>query len=215
MEVSRGEIERYLGCRQGADERTRQMIEDCLRELEQAVTPHSITQMTDLRIEGDRLSMDGFTVTSRYLARHLRHCRRAVLMAATLGPGADRLQRQKACTDMSAAVIMQACAAAMIEAVCDDVQAKVAAAVREQGLYVRPRFSPGYGDWPLSDQKALLDRLEASKRIGLTMTDSLMLAPTKSVTAVIGLTGRPGGCHVDKCGACDKTDCAFRQNGHD
>lgn len=211
MTISRKEIERYLGCRGGADERTRRLIEACLLELEQAVTPHSISQITDLSIDGDRLSMGGFTVTSRYLARHLRNCRQAVLMAATLGPGADRLLKQKACVDMSAAVVMQACAAAMIEAVCDDVQAQVASAAQERGLYVRPRFSPGYGDWPLSDQKALLDRLEAAKRIGLTVTDSLMLAPTKSVTAVIGLTDQPGGCHVHKCQTCNKTDCAFRQ----
>lgn len=215
MEVSRKEIERYLGCRQGADARTRQMIEDCLKELEQAASPHSVIQMTDLTIERDKLSMGGLIVTSRYLARHLRHCHQAVLMAVTLGPGVDRLQHQKSCTDMSAAVVMQACAAAMIEAVCDEVQAKVEATAREQGLYVRPRFSPGYGDWPLSDQKALLDRLEASKRIGLTVTDSLMLAPTKSVTAVIGLTDQVESCYMHKCANCDKTDCTFREKEND
>lgn len=211
MNVSRREIERYLGCRGGADERTRGLIEDCLKELEGAVRPHSVTQETDVRIESGRVYLGGLVAESRDLAKHLAGCRRGVLMAATLGSAADRLIGRKACVDMSAAVVMQACAAAMIEGVCDEVQARVAQEAGQKGLFVRPRFSPGYGDWPLTAQKGILDTLEAGKRIGLTVTDSLMLAPTKSVTAVIGLTGEKGSCHTHKCAACPKTDCPFRQ----
>lgn len=211
MTVSRKEIERYLGCRGGADERTRAMIEQCLTELERVVTPHTVTQEVSLSIDGDRLQIGSLAVTSRGLAHHLRECTGAVLMAVTLGSGADRLLHQKECTDMSAAVVMQACAAAMVEAVCEDIQRSIEQSAAARGLYIRPRFSPGYGDWPLTDQQPLLDSLEAGKRIGLTVTDSLMLAPTKSVTAVIGLSHQKGLCHVHKCATCAKTDCAFRQ----
>lgn len=215
MDVSRKEIERYLGCRGGADDRTRAMIDACLAELWQVVTPHTVTQEAELSIDGDRLLIGNLPVTSHELAQHLKNCERAVLMAATLGPGADRLLRRKSYTDMSEAVVMQACAAAMVEAVCEETQKAVEESARQRGLYIRPRFSPGYGDWPLTDQQALLNVLEAGKRIGLTVTDSLMLAPTKSVTAVIGLTKEKGSCHVHKCASCPKTDCPFRQTEAD
>ena len=211
MDVSQKEIEWYLGCHGGADDRTRAMINDCLFQLRQTATPHTVTQEAALSIDGDRLQIGSLSVTSHALAQHLKHCERAVLIAATLGPGVDRLLHRQSYTDMSRAVVMQACAAAMIEAVCEDMQKIVEESAKERGLYIRPRFSPGYGDWPLTDQQALLNMLEASKRIGLTVTDSLMLAPTKSVTAVIGLTREKGSCHVHKCASCPKTDCPFRQ----
>lgn len=212
MNISRREIERYLGCPQGADERTRDLIETCLAELEQAVTPHTVTQDVSLQIlDENRLLLDGLEITSRDLARHLGRCCAAVLMAATLGPAADRLLHRCACTDMSKAVVMQSCAAAMIEAVCDGVQQRVEQEARQKGLYIRTRFSPGYGDWALSDQKHILDMLQAARRIGLTVTDSLMLAPTKSVTAVIGLSREAENCRKHKCATCSKTDCPFRQ----
>ena len=98
---------------------------------------------------------------------------------------------------MSRAVIMQASAAAVIEAYCDACQKELSDEAAKEGFYLRSRFSPGYGD--------------SSKRIGLTVTDSMMLTPTKSVTAVMGLTRERESCNVHKCASCDAVDCPFRQ----
>ena len=49
------------------------------------------------------------------------------------------------------------------------------------------RFSPGYGDCPLTAQRSIVDALNATRLIGLTVTPTSLLMPTKSVTAVIGL----------------------------
>ena len=76
----------------------------------------------------------------------------------------------------------------MIEAYCDACQKELSTEAAKEGLYLRSRFSPGYGDFSLDYQKELLILLDAPKRIGLTVTDSMMLTPTKSVTAVMGLT---------------------------
>ena len=92
------------------------------------------------------------------------------------------------------------------------------------GWGLRPRFSPGYGDFPLEYQRELLGVLDAAKRIGLTLTDSLLMAPSKSVTAVIGVyeaADMPGGCGRGEdltgrgahgCAGCGKEDCAYRRN---
>jgi cobalamin-dependent methionine synthase I len=99
----------------------------------------------------------------------------------------------------------------MLETYCDQQNEKLKQEYLERGLYLRPRFSPGYGDFPLECQTALAGALELNKRIGITLTDSLLMAPSKSVTAVIGISNIPRTCTVHGCEACAKTDCAYRR----
>jgi hypothetical protein len=70
------------------------------------------------------------------------------------------------------------------------------------GLTITRRFSPGYGDLPLDIQPALLAVLDAERRIGLTCTQSLILLPRKSVTALIGL-GESLPAREQKAGSCE------------
>jgi hypothetical protein len=115
---------------------------------------------------------------------------------------------------MARASITQSCGAACIEAYCDILQERILEkTVTDTGkaLYLRPRFSPGYGDVALEVQNVIFKALECTKRIGLTLTDSLLMYPTKSVTAFIGLTENPESCHVGKCSLCGKKDCEFRK----
>ena len=110
------------------------------------------------------------------------------------------------------AVVMQACAASLIESYCDECQEPIAQEAASRGLYLRPRYSPGYGDFDISYQREFLTVLDCPKRIGLTMTDSFMLAPSKSVTAVIGLTAEAQSCHIAKCMTCKAKSCPFRKD---
>ena len=105
----------------------------------------------------------------------------------------------------------EACAAAAIESFCDEVEEELRRSVEPEGLFLRPRYSPGYGDFPIQWQKTLLQLLDAPKTIGLTATESCMLAPSKSVTAVIGLTTDRTDCHIRKCMDCSAVNCPFRR----
>ena len=71
--------------------------------------------------------------------------------------------------------------------------------------------SPRYGDFPLECQRQIAPALELNKRIGVTLTDSLLMAPSKSVTAVIGVSRLPRNCTVQGCEVCAKRDCAYRR----
>ena len=84
----------------------------------------------------------------------------------------------------------------------------------ECGKRCRPRFSPGYGDFPLECQPGLFRLLGVQRNIGVTLTDSLLMLPTKSVTAVIGLCDGETPCPTG-CAACDRADCAFRDTRKD
>ena len=195
------EAVRYLGYgRNTADERTRMMIEDAFSEVEKAAGPKSICRIFDVEQFSDGMIRIGNTeIKSSSLSRNLKGCVKVVLFGATLGAGVDQLIRRTSLTDMSRAVIQQACAAAVLEEYCDKKQLETGEELEKEGLYLRPRFSPGYGDFDIHYQKPLMQMLDCAKTIGLTMTDSYMMTPSKSVTAVIG--GE----------ACDKTDCEYRR----
>ena len=198
MKLDQREIARYLGL--GGRELSRELsgyAEECERELFRSVTPRSVSRTIPVS------SLPG---ESRDLAHHLRHCSDCVLYAVTLGAETDRLLRRWSAQSMAKAAVGQAVCAVWLDELCADL----CGGLTGEGQYLTPPFSPGYGDWDLSVQGTLLDLLSAHKRIGLTLTGGGMLAPEKSVTAVVGLSDREEESCGQKCMRCRKTDCPFR-----
>ena len=213
MEVNRREIFRYLGYkRDEADDRTRALAESCLNELEQAADPRTMVLEYPLTLgENHQIDASCFQTRSRNLWKNLKDCEKIAVFAATLGAGADQLIQKYSRLQMSRAVVLQAAATAMLEDYCDSICQGLKEEYEKKGLYLRPRFSPGYGAFPLEVQKNLLDGLEAGKRIGIKLTDSLLMTPSKSVTAVMGISKKPYRCQVRGCEVCQKTDCMYRR----
>ena len=214
MDIRTKEAVRYLGYgKNEVDDKTLQEIQDSFRELERLADKKSIYRIFELSLKDENeLKIGNVEIYSRNLRTNLKDCKQVVLFVATLGTEVDRLIRKMQVVDMAKAVVMQACAATLLEEYCDELQQKIAEHMQEQGKYIRPRFSPGYGDFSIQHQKAVLAMLEASKRIGVTMTDSYMLTPTKSVTAVIGIGDAEMNCNLNSCEECDKTDCTYRRS---
>ncbi len=213
MELNRKEILRYLGYRgKPADEVVQEQVESCIAELTGVMAPKAVFRTFPVMVTGEyQRNIGGMEIDSRQLAQHISGCKQASVFAATLGAGVDLLIQRYNILDMSRAVILQACAAAAIEEYCDRRQEEVQAEAAAQGLFLRPRYSPGYGDFPITHQKALLRLLDAPKRIGLTTTDSSMLVPAKSVTAIIGFTAEDKSCHIARCMTCNAKNCPFRK----
>ena len=206
------EITRYLGYYGVTpDESMMREIDQCINELEKVITPRFVYDRFGLlqKEEGDGsvLSFGGIETGSRDLARNLKGCTEVYIMAVTLGPGPDRLVRRASVGRMSRALIYQAAAAAMTEAWCDEINERIRSEAARDGLYTRPRFSPGYGDLPLSVQKQISGLLNMPKEIGVSLTESLLMTPSKSVTALIGVSPEPaspgrGSPKAGKCGSC-------------
>ena len=221
----RREILRYLGYKGAApDKEILREIETCIRDLNEAVTPRFVyerfalsreeTPHSENRLGEEQLCFAGIRVTSRDLSVNLRDCCGVYLMAVTLGPGPDLLVRRASVGRMSRAVIYQAAAAAMTEVWCDRINERIRKEAGKEGLYTRPRFSPGYGDLPLSLQKEISRILNMPKEIGVSLTDTMLMTPSKSVTALIGVSSVP----VDHreisakagCAGCPASaDCAY------
>lgn len=213
MQIDTREVLRYLAFKGTPEERLLQEIDGCSRELVSTAAPKAcFLRVPVTHGENGQLTIDGTPLCSKDLQGHLRGCKEAFLFAATLGAPVDGLMRRYSVTGMSRAVILQACAAAAIESFCDEQEEALRKSVEGESLFLRPRYSPGYGDFPIQWQHTLLSMLEAPKRIGLTATDSCMLAPTKSVTAIIGLTYDETDCHIRKCMGCKSKNCPFRRD---
>lgn len=212
LKVDRREVRRYLGIRQDTnDPKLDDLIERAVCRVAAAATPRFIKREMPLKCGEGQALVGDCRFIGNALVDHLNGCNKVLLFAATLGSEVDRLLSRDSITSPSLAVTQQAAAAAMIEVFCDDVCRKLELSYRENGLSFRPRFSPGYADFSLDAQPVILSLLDAQKRIGLTLTDSGMLAPMKSVTAVIGIGTVSQECHACGCATCMHTDCAFRK----
>ncbi len=130
----------------------------------------------------DTLDLGFGPIVSADLAKNLEGCDRAFVFAVTAGLGIDRLLARLSVTSSAELFIADAIGSALAEAACDR-----AAAILRGTMHCNPRFSPGYGDLPLTVQPALLDFLEARQRLGIYINNSLLMTPTKSITAIMGI----------------------------
>ena len=195
MQTDRKEALRYLGLgKHEPDPETERLLEECIREAESAADFRHLIREYPLIMEDDGTINGGcFRVKSENLRKNLAGCDSVLVMAVTVGAQVDRLLARYGKLSVAKAVVGWK------------------KEYLEKGLYLRPRFSPGYGDFPLSAQKEILDGLEAGKRIGITLTEGYLMMPSKSVTAVIGVSRTPAACTIEGCEACGKKDCAFRR----
>ena len=209
--IDEPEVYRYLGYgRHQADEQVRQLVASCIIQMKAAAEPKHVSRVFPLSWEEDgRLNGGCFQTTSRRLSDHLAECSEVLVFAATLGVGADQLIRRYSKLEMSRAVVLQAVGTAMIEGYCDWLNDQWRQEYEKKGQYLRTRFSPGYGDFELENQKTIVAALETGKRIGVTLTDSLLMVPAKSVTAVMGIGSKPEPEIKKGCEACNQNNCPY------
>lgn len=140
-----------------------------------------------IRIENTTIDLSFAKTDSSDLAKNLSGCSEIILFAATIGLQADRLISKYSRLSPAKALLIQAIGTERVEGLCDFFCAELKNELRSEGLAPRPRFSPGYGDLPLSLQKEIIARLDCTKNIGISLSQQLLMTPSKSVTAIIGL----------------------------
>ena len=187
--INEREVLRYMGARDATDE-VSSLLAECIEESKSAITPRACFRAFDLRRDGTVLDLSFAKTDSTSLSKALCGCDRVILFAATVGLGIDRLINRYSRLSPARAVCFGAIGAERIEALCDVLCQQLAKEYGEQGRELRPRFSPGYGDLPLSLQRDIFDALGCPKRIGLSLNESLLMTPTKSVTAIVGVVGK-------------------------
>lgn len=208
-----GEALRYLGI-PNPPEDLRWEAEGMAEVLSAAVQPRYTYRVFGLEhlSDGARLDGAGVVLTGSTALAMLAQCGRAAVLACTLGARFDAALRALQAQDMAKAVLHDALGSAFVETGCDQAEREIAA--RFPDLYLTDRFSPGYGDLPLEIQPALCAALDTGRRLGVTVNQSLLMNPAKSVTAIIGLSDTPQPARIRGCAHCNfKENCQFRKEG--
>lgn len=216
----RAEALRLLGVSGEPEAALSDELELCYAEMRRHSSPRAVYKIFGIRAADEAVEITPeLRLCGAELAELCKDCRRAALLAATLGAGVDRLIARAQAESISRAMILDACASAEIERLCDEsepaIMAEAARGGAEPGaeIWLTMRFSPGYGGVAPDESAKIIEALNARRAIGLSLTHSGMLVPIKSVTAVIGIADRPQK-RYRSCAACAAADdCPYRQRG--
>ncbi len=176
------EILRYAGCKKG-EPGVEGLMRECLQEALPLLQYRVCWEKLPCRIAEGECDFGAFSVASRDLARNLQGCGEVILFAATVGMEMDRLIRKYRLLSPARAAMLQAIGAERVESLCDAFCASLTC----DGMNIRPRFSPGYGDVDLSVQRDVFRVLQPEKNLGIYLNDSLLMSPSKTVTAFVGM----------------------------
>ena len=212
--VDRKQAFRYMGLHGEPDAQMLRAADLCEKRLLAAVLPRYTYQVCPLSFTEAGVVCTGtaLTLTGNDIAAHLHHCTQVILLCATLSAGADTAIRIAGAQDVLAGMMTDAMASALTEQLCDAAEAEILAKFPDH--FATWRFSPGYGDLPLELQDDFLRAVNAEKRLGVTLSAGGLCIPTKTVTAVIGLSAQPLPKGKRGCAVCNlSATCPYRAKG--
>lgn len=215
--IDKKEVLRYLGYKgQEYDKDLDEVIEKSIEEVENKTIAKKIFETYDIERKDDGIHLKGTSLIleGENIRTCLENCDKVVLMAVTLGNEIERIIKLNEIKDMTKAIIVDSIGTAFVEAICDDIESAIYNNYSPQGKSLSFRYSPGYGDLPLEIQAKFLDTLNARRRIGLNITESHILIPRKSVTAILGIKNEAKEKIKRSCENCaNYSTCTFRKDG--
>ena len=217
VNIDKQEVLRYLQYNnEEVDEVTNILLNESIDELKRISELKYVYRIFNIEKEHTSLNFEEeFVIKSKDLSSLLKNSDKVALMAATLGLTIEKRIRYYSLTNLSKGIIFDSCATAYIEALCDFVEAEVKKIAKKDNCSITYRYSPGYGDLPISHQSEILNSLNAGNLIGLTTSHNSILIPRKSVTAFIGFnTSNRVKPKVSSCKTCSlSATCGFSKEG--
>lgn len=212
--VNLTEALRYMGYQGTADAATMAEMERAAMQIEKTAQPRYIARQFSLQTtpQGIQVGETNLILTGNAIQKLLKDCKEGILLCATLGSAVETLLRSMQLRDMGFAAMLDACASSAIESVCNAWEQDLTQEMQPQ--FLTDRFSPGYGDLPITLQKQLCAVLDTARKIGVCVSGSGILIPRKTVTAIVGIADVPQPHRDTKCDSCNKQkDCPFRREG--
>lgn len=216
LNIDKNEVLRYLGYGgEKADETTDITIKECVDEIHKIIKTSYVYNIYKIKKEKDSISIKDVNIKleGNDIYTHLQNSEKCVIMAATLGTEIDKIIKYYSKIDLTKSVIFDACASVAVEELCDLIEKEIKEIKSNKNYFITSRYSPGYGDLPIEMQHIILKLLDSARKIGLTVTDSCILVPRKSVTVIIGIGESPVTKSVD-CSSCNlQNDCIYAKKG--
>jgi hypothetical protein len=177
-------------------------VERLVEEVEKEAAPL-------LRPVGARLRMNAAALAR---SPYLRDVGEAVLCLVTIGPALEEaVDAHHASGELSRSLVLNALGSAAVEAAAESAGEIIRREAGGEGLLCSRRFSPGYGGWDITEQRWILEALEA-ERLGVSLTEGCMMVPRKSITFAVNIGTDPVEMrHDNACDACGLTNCAYRR----
>ena len=180
------EVLRYAGAKNPTDEIVA-LMQECINEIGDSLTYKVCYAEYSVEACDEEINLTFAKTNSRDLKKNLKDCESIVLFAATVGLELDRLIAKYSRISPAKALMLQAIGTERIESLCNVFNKEIAEKVHLIGKCTKPRFSPGYGDLPLELQQCIFKVLDCPRKIGVSLNESLLMSPSKSVTAIIGI----------------------------
>lgn len=215
--IPKDEVLRYLGYKkQEIEESLDKLINETIEESKELLLPKFVYGSYKNKLQENGVLLEGTNLVfqGEDIKEHLKYSNEVAVMAVTIGSKIETRIKFYEKSNLTKALILDSCATTAVEEVCDQIEEYIKMEANKKDLSITFRYSPGYGDLPLTIQGEVISVLKADKTIGLTASAHHLLFPRKSVTAIIGLI--PMGREIKEkgCETCKNYEtCGFRREG--
>ena len=182
------ETKRYAGLRKDINFDEKKIVEAC-EEAQILIDVQGNWEIYNYDYKNQTiLSEIPVIIEGKSIGNHLNNCDKVICMAITIGENIEKeITKKFQKGEYTSSILLDAAATTAVEQAADTMEKAIGQNPLIRGYSMRWRFSPGYGDWSLSQQKELF-RLSNAEIIGIRLSTSMMMIPRKSVTAIIGLS---------------------------
>lgn len=190
------------------------LVNDYIENYHDFLAPsYSYTYRDIASIDGERVNIgDSITLESKLIAKLLERCDKIAIFALTIGNHLEEMVSYLAENKLVLqATVLDAIGSGATEKLANHVENRIKRMANIEGLVTSRRFSPGYCDWEVSQQKMIFQALNGDSA-GIRLTESLLMIPRKSVSGIIGI-GWPDNNieNYNPCQTCNKKDCPGRR----
>ena len=218
LKIDPKEARRYAGLTRAKDFDEKKIVDVC-DEAVLMLDVHGVWKIYDYDAENFLVkSTPPFQLKGNSITRHLAPCEKVVCIAVTVGEEIENEVTRKFSVDKYVeSILLDAAATAAVEQAADALESAISPQLAKDGYKMRTRFSPGYGDWALDNQKNFFE-ITGAKEIGMSLSSAMMLIPRKSITAIIGLEKNKSDVAnasekiCSTCDSCTQKDCTARKN---
>jgi len=180
--IDPAQVIRAMGYSEAAPPNLEERIAQAVNDAMPLIQPSGTYTTLKIKSVADSVTTKEITIQSRDVAALLKPCSRLSLLLVTIGPLIEQRAQESDALD---SLILDTLGSIAVEEAANKVNQIISDEAEAKGFKTTRRYSVGYGDWNISQQKELLVLLEG-KKIGVTLTESSIMLPQKSITAVLG-----------------------------
>jgi len=216
IEIDKNQVCRYIGYDDNHElsARISSLIDDYAEHAHYLINP--LYSYIIKNVEWARGSMtlieDSIIFKSQVIAQLLEHCNQVAILLVTIGKYLEETTSKLARDGlMLQATVLDAIGSDAVEKVADFVEGRIKEIAESKGLFISRRFSPGYCDWNIGQQRMIFHAL-IGNMVGVRLTGECLMIPQKSISGIVGIgPSKDNVENYNPCKFCNKQDCPGRR----